>query len=129
MEQYDAHLADLVLRTMAETHPKPVHFGYLSLAAGVNSLAMLQVLKQLRRDGLITVERSLASADIPYAQTRITAKGLVRSANPAVQAADETAVQRKAEALTLDRLLPQRAGGAAARLHSVVIGESARPCP
>ncbi|HMC16123.1 MAG TPA: hypothetical protein VKI18_10855, partial [Albitalea sp.] len=69
-----------VLCALADAYPQPVHFGYLSLALGVSSGAMWRALAELRRHGLITVDRSLAGGEAPFAQTRITGKGLTVTA-------------------------------------------------
>jgi len=75
MDCKDTGLAEQVLRAMAESYPKPVHFAYLGLALGASSGAMLRALRQLRVDGLIGLDRSLANKDVPYAQARLSAKG------------------------------------------------------
>jgi hypothetical protein len=101
-------LADTVLHALADAYPQPVHFGYLSLALGVSAGAMWRALQQLRRDALITVDRSLAGNDTPFAATRITGKGLSVSAGMAEPSDDAAATLRRVETLTLDRLQQSR---------------------
>jgi hypothetical protein len=97
-----------VLRAMADAYPQPVHFGYLGLALGVTSGAMWRALTALRRNALITVDRSLASNETPFAQTRITGKGLAVTAGIADPSDDAAATLRELEAVTLDRLQHSR---------------------
>ena len=114
MENRD--LAGDVLHALADAYPQPVHFGYLSLAHGVSSGAMWRALAELRRNALITVDRSLASSEIPFAQTRITGKGLAVTAGIASPSDDDAANLREREAQTLDRLQQSRERKPAARV-------------
>jgi hypothetical protein len=101
-------LADAVLHALADAYPQPVHFGYLSLALGVSAGAMWRALQQLRRDALITVDRSLAGSPAPFAQARITGKGLSVSAGITEPTDDAAATLRRLEAVTLDHLQQSR---------------------
>jgi hypothetical protein len=107
MDRQDLRLAEPVLRAMADACPKPVHFGYLGLALGANAGAMLRTLRQLRQDGLITLDRSLACKDVPYAQARLSAKGLA-VAGGTTQSADAAAALRDFDAVTLVNLQQTR---------------------
>jgi hypothetical protein len=112
----DNNLAANVLRALANAYPQPVHFGYLGLALGVSGGAMWRVLRELRRDALISVDRSLAGSEVPFAQTCITGKGLAVADGIAQASDDDAATLRKLEALTLDRLQQSRERKPAARV-------------
>jgi hypothetical protein len=125
MENRD--LAGEVLHALADAYPQPVHFGYLGLALGVSSGAMWRALAELRRDALITVDRSLASSEVPFAQTRITGKGLAVTAGIASPSDDDDAALRELEAVTVDRLQQSRERKPPARV--VPPGTYAAPRP
>ena len=104
----DTDLAGAVLRALADAYPQPVHFGYLSLALGISGGAMWRILRALRRDALIAIDRSLAGSETPFAQTRITGKGLTVTAGTARASDDAAAMLRELEASTVDRLQQSR---------------------
>ena len=112
-----------VLRAMADAYPQPVHFGYLGLALGVTSGAMWRALSELRRNALITIDRSLASNETPFAQIRITGKGLAVTAGIASPSDDAAATLRELEAMTVDRLQQSREHPALTR----IVPAGARP--
>jgi hypothetical protein len=109
MDDKDGRLGEQVLRTIADAYPQTVHFGYLGLALGVSGAAIWRALRQLKADGLIAVDRSLASGDIPFSQTRISAKGLAVAAgiSEPAQSGDPS---RRLEALRLSNLPQSRLG-------------------
>jgi hypothetical protein len=109
MDCKDTGLAQQLLRAMAESYPKPVHFGYLGLALGANSGAVLRALRQLRLDGLISIDRSLANTDVPFGQTRLSAKGQAVAAGMA-QTGDAAETLRHFDAVTLANLQQTRSG-------------------
>ena len=113
---------------MAESYPKPVHFGYLGLALGANSGAMLRALRQLRLDGLISLDRSLANTEIPFAQMRLSAKGQAVVAGMA-QADDAAETLRHFDAVTLANLQQTRSGARpqAGRTNPVAVRTMALP--
>lgn len=95
---------DDVLRAMAAAHPQPVHFGYLGLAFGISGGAMLRALRQLKQDGLICVDRSRACTDLPFAQARLTPKGMAAAA-----AANDVAQALRFESVAPAQPVPTRA--------------------
>jgi len=93
---------------MAGAYPQPVHFGYLSLEIGISAGAMLRALRQLRSAGLIEVDRSVVSSDVPFAKPRITGKGMAVAAGLAASAEEASDTLRRSEAATLSQLLKKR---------------------
>ena len=124
MDRRDVTLAEPVLRAMADAYPKPVHFGYLGLALGANAGTMLRTLRQLRQDGLITLDRSLACKDVPYAQARLSAKGQAVAAGM-THSADAAETLRHFDAVTLANL--QQARPVAKSLAARVTSSTVRP--
>jgi hypothetical protein len=136
MEHLDADgFAGTLLRAMAEAYPDPVHFGYLGLQFGMSGAAMFRTLRQLRLDGLLRIDRKLACSDLPYAQLRISAKGMAVAAGLA-QAESAADSLRGFDATTLAKLQQMRLGAvreprrsAPPALSALVNAGSDRPCP
>jgi hypothetical protein len=124
MEQQDMALGNMVLQTMAEAYPQPVHFSYLGLALGVSGGAMWRALRHLRAAGLIEVDRSLASRDIPFAQPRITGKGIAVVAGLAAARDDAADSLRRLEAATLSQLKQKRGEIRGQEIRSAVVAPS-----
>lgn len=97
MTTHDSSIADTVIHAMADAHPNPLHFGYLSLALRISAGAMLRTLRQLKAGGLIELDRSSAASDVPFGRARISAKGLAAVATLRSRADDTHPPVRRAE--------------------------------
>ncbi|GEM_PF-6099527 len=107
-----------LLEAMADAYPQPVHFGYLGLALGISPGAMLRALRQLRDAGLIEVDRGLAARDLPYAQPRITGKGIAVLSGLESTPLEAADTLRRLDASTLSQLLQKRGRGMASALET-----------